>query len=79
VQLPPDTTLADVKRKLACDLYYVRHAGLWLDLRILLSTASYLMGIPFRVPRALLRVPSGEEVEAAYRSQHDATARVQVV
>jgi lipopolysaccharide/colanic/teichoic acid biosynthesis glycosyltransferase len=79
VQLPPDACLADVKRKLACDLYYIRHADFWLDLRILLSTASYVMGIPFNATRALLRVPSGEIVEAAYRSRSDAAARMQAV
>jgi lipopolysaccharide/colanic/teichoic acid biosynthesis glycosyltransferase len=67
VQLPPDTDLVSVRRKLACDLYYIQRVSLWLDLRILLSTASHVVGIPFSVPRALLRVPSGEAVEEAYR------------
>jgi lipopolysaccharide/colanic/teichoic acid biosynthesis glycosyltransferase len=68
VQLPPDTDLASVRRKLAYDLYYVRQLGFWLDLRILLSTACYLVGIPFnRVPWPL-RVPSGAAVELAYES-----------
>jgi len=74
VQLPPDTSLADVKRKLACDLYYIGHADFWLDLRILVSTVSYVMGIPFDLPRVVLRVPS---VEAVYRSQ--SVARMQVI
>jgi lipopolysaccharide/colanic/teichoic acid biosynthesis glycosyltransferase len=64
VQLPPDTSLADVKRKLACDLYYIEHADLWFDLRILASTASYVLGIPFELPKTVLRVPSVEVVEA---------------
>lgn len=64
VQLPPDTSLADVKRKLACDLYYIEHANAWLDLRILASTASYVLGIPFELPKAVLRMPSVEVVEA---------------
>ena len=33
LQLPPDTEVADVERKLAYDLYYARTSGLWLDLR----------------------------------------------
>jgi lipopolysaccharide/colanic/teichoic acid biosynthesis glycosyltransferase len=77
VQLPPDTSLADVKRKLACDLYYIKHASFWLDLRILMSTVSYVMGIPFHFPRTVLRVPSVEAVEAIYRSQ--TAARMQVI
>src|SRR5262245_35939470 len=36
VQLPPDTSLESVRRKLACDLYYVQHHDFWLDLRILI-------------------------------------------
>ena len=38
VQLPPDTDLESVRRKLAYDLYYVQHLSLWLDLRILVAT-----------------------------------------
>jgi lipopolysaccharide/colanic/teichoic acid biosynthesis glycosyltransferase len=34
VQLPPDTDLASVRRKLPYDLFYVRHSSPWLDLRI---------------------------------------------
>jgi lipopolysaccharide/colanic/teichoic acid biosynthesis glycosyltransferase len=67
VQLPPDTDLAGVGQKLACDLYYVRRLSLWLDLRILLSTAAGVLGIPFAVPRLLLQIPSGEAVQCAYR------------
>jgi lipopolysaccharide/colanic/teichoic acid biosynthesis glycosyltransferase len=79
VQLPPDASLADVKRKLACDLYYIRYANAWLDLRILLSTATYVMGIPFKYPRNLLQIPSGEAVEAVYQCRNDAAARIQAV
>lgn len=38
VQLPPDSDLESVRRKLAYDLYYVREVGLLLDTRILVST-----------------------------------------
>jgi lipopolysaccharide/colanic/teichoic acid biosynthesis glycosyltransferase len=78
VQLPPDADLESVRRKLACDLYYIRQMGPWLDLRILISTASYLVGIPFHVPRSILRVPSGELVEGAYRSLAEAEAPSQM-
>jgi lipopolysaccharide/colanic/teichoic acid biosynthesis glycosyltransferase len=68
VQLPPDTDLDSVRRKLVYDLYYVQRIGLWLDLRILMSTVLHVLGFPFAVSRQLLRVPSGEDVERAYRS-----------
>jgi lipopolysaccharide/colanic/teichoic acid biosynthesis glycosyltransferase len=67
VQLPPDTDFGSVRRKLACDLYYIREAGLWLDLRIVLSTACSLVGIPFDLSRIVLRIPSGAVVEETYR------------
>lgn len=67
VQLPPDTDLNSVRSKLACDLYYVQRFSPWLDLRILLGTVSAVFGIPFAVPRMLLRIPSRATVEAAYR------------
>jgi lipopolysaccharide/colanic/teichoic acid biosynthesis glycosyltransferase len=63
VQLPPDTNLASVRRKLAFDLYYVRHAGFWLDLRIVLSTAVKMAGLPFHVLRKLFRFPATATVE----------------
>jgi lipopolysaccharide/colanic/teichoic acid biosynthesis glycosyltransferase len=65
IQLPPDRDLADVRRKLACDLYYVRQLNPWLDLRILMGTASYLLGLPFVWTRVLFRVPDLAEVEAS--------------
>jgi len=79
VQLPPDTDLTSVRRKLACDLYYVRHADPWLDLRLLLSTVVGMLGIPFSVSRALLQIPSGEAIEEPYRLlvELGATAQVQ--
>lgn len=39
INLPPDTDLASVQRKLILDCQYIRTASLWLDLRILLCTA----------------------------------------
>lgn len=67
IQLPADTDLASVRRKLAYDLHYVQHVGFWLDVRILVGTGFYVLRVPFRVTRALLRVPSGRPVEQAYQ------------
>lgn len=67
VQLPPDTDLQSVRRKLACDLFYVHHKSLFLDLKILLATAAYLAAIPFSWTKTLLQIPSGETVESTYR------------
>lgn len=73
VQLPPDTDLEGVRRKLACDLYYIQHLSLVMDLGILLGTANYLAGVPFWVSKTLLRVPSKEIAERSYRGLVDST------
>jgi lipopolysaccharide/colanic/teichoic acid biosynthesis glycosyltransferase len=67
VQLPPDADLTSVYRKLAHDLYYIQHLSPWLDLRLLLCTAVYALGVPFRVSGKLLRVPASASVEQAMR------------
>jgi lipopolysaccharide/colanic/teichoic acid biosynthesis glycosyltransferase len=66
VQLPPDSDLDSVRRKLAHDLHYVEHAGPWLDLRILASTVFHVLGLPAGVGRVLLVLPGGKPVEQAY-------------
>ena len=68
VQLPPDVDLGSVRRKLACDLYYVKHAGPWLDLRILAGTALKVLGVPFWASCRALGIPSGPAVEALFKS-----------
>src|SRR5207244_4284013 len=68
VQLPADTDLESVRRKLAFDLYYVRERNFWLDLQIFACTACFLGGIPFAVSRKCLRVPGASAVEDTYQS-----------
>lgn len=45
INLPPDTDLDSVHRKLILDCEYVRSASLWLDLRIVLCTALRMLWI----------------------------------
>jgi lipopolysaccharide/colanic/teichoic acid biosynthesis glycosyltransferase len=52
LHLPPDTEVAHVERKLTYDLYYARHLGLRLDLRILAGTVLKVLGLPTRLVRA---------------------------
>jgi lipopolysaccharide/colanic/teichoic acid biosynthesis glycosyltransferase len=66
VQLPADTNLDSVRHKLACDLYYVQHYGVRMDLQIFLATIVYMLGLPFAVSRFLFNVPGGAPVERAY-------------
>src|SRR5262245_48861603 len=43
LHLGPDSDLPGVERKLAMDLYYVKHLSWWMDLRILLATAVHVL------------------------------------
>lgn len=53
LRLPADSDLTSVRRKLAHDLYYIHNASPGLDLRVLLSTACYLVGLPVNLPTDL--------------------------
>ena len=63
VQLPADTSVDSVRRKLAYDLYYISHLSPWLDVALVLCTGFYAMGLPFGLVGRILRVPHGEKVE----------------
>jgi hypothetical protein len=76
VQLPPDTDLDSVRRKLVYDLHYAQQLSLGLDLRLLLATAAKVMGIPFWFTRTLLRLPSGLVEEKVNESPAKTGARV---
>jgi lipopolysaccharide/colanic/teichoic acid biosynthesis glycosyltransferase len=67
VQLPADSDLSSVRRKLSCDLYYVRHTSPWLDLRLLACTALYSLGVPFRLAGRWLAIPGTAAIEQAMR------------
>lgn len=63
IQLPPDTDLESVRRKLACDIYYVHHVGPGLDLKILIGTATKAAGIPFQALRRWLGLPAWKAIQ----------------
>lgn len=46
LNLPPDSDLESVTRKLVLDLEYIERAGLWLESRILICTATRLLKLP---------------------------------
>jgi lipopolysaccharide/colanic/teichoic acid biosynthesis glycosyltransferase len=68
VQLPPDSDLISVRRKLACDIFYVRHTSWWLDVRILAGTALHLAHVPAWIIQPLLQLPGGTRVESMYEN-----------
>lgn len=47
IQLPPDSDLESVKKKLELDRSYVYHRSFSLDMRIFIATAFYLVGLSF--------------------------------
>jgi hypothetical protein len=52
---------------LAYDLYYIRHVGLWLDVRILACTLFYLLCTPVHLLPRLGLVPQRRLIEETYR------------
>jgi lipopolysaccharide/colanic/teichoic acid biosynthesis glycosyltransferase len=58
IQLPPDTDIDSVRRKLIFDQCYVRTGGVWLDLRIMLGTVVYLLGFSYRAVRTVVFLPN---------------------
>jgi lipopolysaccharide/colanic/teichoic acid biosynthesis glycosyltransferase len=46
LNLPPDSDLDSVRRKVILDVEYIRTASLWLDLRLLLCTAMRIAKLP---------------------------------
>ncbi|MDB5311339.1 MAG: sugar transferase [Gemmataceae bacterium] len=78
VQLPPDTDVESVCRKVRYDAYYAAHLGPWLDLRLIVATAFKVVGL-LRVTRSLLRVPGPAAVEPGRTLPPAATAAVPVL
>lgn len=57
VQLPADTDLNSVRRKLTYDLYYISQLNFWLDLRLIVCTAFHLLGLPYGAVAWLFGLP----------------------
>jgi lipopolysaccharide/colanic/teichoic acid biosynthesis glycosyltransferase len=72
VQLPADTDLASVRRKLAYDLYYIRHINLWLDLRLMFCTGVRMFGVPFHILCGIFHLPRPGQVEDHYQTRQAA-------
>ena len=58
IQLPADTDLESVRRKLALDLVYIRKRTVWLDVRIVVGTLLKVVAVPFPWIRAILALPA---------------------
>ena len=60
IQLPSDTDLESVRKKLVLDLCYVERYGASLDLRLLFGTALYLMGVSYTGIGKAMYLPTGQ-------------------
>ncbi len=69
VQLPPDTDMTSVRRKLAHDLHYVREHNLIMDLQLVVATVGHLTKVPVSWMWTVLQIPGGPILEHAYEYQ----------
>ena len=63
IQLPPDSGLESVRRKVVLDRVYMGRYGLWLDLRIMVGTGLYIFGLSYATVRKILSLPGAPEEE----------------
>jgi lipopolysaccharide/colanic/teichoic acid biosynthesis glycosyltransferase len=64
IQLPPDTDLESVRKKVALDLVYIDRIGPWLDIRLMLGTVVYLLGFSYAWVRRIMRLPTADVIPA---------------
>lgn len=57
IQLPPDTDLDSVRKKIVLDRCYIDSRGLWLDSKLVIGTVVYLAGFSYATVRRLLALP----------------------
>lgn len=58
IQLPADEDIEDVRKKVVLDRCYAERQDLWLDLRIMVGTAVYLVGFSYATVRKVLILPN---------------------
>ena len=68
VQLPADTDIASVRRKVEYDLYYVQNQSLLLDLRLIVATLFKPLVSP-KWLRRLFLLPGQQTVSFAFQNQ----------
>jgi lipopolysaccharide/colanic/teichoic acid biosynthesis glycosyltransferase len=68
LNLPPDSDLASVRRKLVLDVEYVQCASLWLDIRLFLCTFARVVKFPERLLLCLLRLRRSVTLSTAHAS-----------
>lgn len=56
INLPPDESIDDVRRKQILDMNYIENAGLWLDTRMVVATALRMVGLKGVAVMRLMRL-----------------------
>ncbi|CAN5160843.1 hypothetical protein BH10PLA2_BH10PLA2_27470 [soil metagenome] len=69
VQLPPDTDMNSVRRKLAHDLHYVREHNFVMDMQLVAATVAHLAKVPVSWMWTVLQIPGGPVLEHDYEYQ----------
>jgi lipopolysaccharide/colanic/teichoic acid biosynthesis glycosyltransferase len=64
LRLPPDSDLEGVRKKVACDLYYVKNASPWLDLRLIVFTGWLFAKVFLVAAWKRIYIPAPETIEA---------------
>jgi lipopolysaccharide/colanic/teichoic acid biosynthesis glycosyltransferase len=64
---PSVTGVPSIRRKLEFDLYYVRHAGWWLDVRLFIAAWWRLFGLPRELARRVALLPHRSMIESLGR------------
>jgi len=69
INLPPDSTLDDVRRKLVLDSEYIRTAGPLMDICMFVYTVARLLGVPGDLATSLTRLYREVELETVSHPQ----------
>jgi len=72
INLPPDSQLADVQRKLVVDLEYIQDASLLLDLRMTLCSLLRLLGLSGDLAISVMGLRRTPEIPTAWLEQEHA-------
>lgn len=64
LRLPPDSDIEGVRKKVACDLYYVKNVSPWLDLRLVVFTAWLFAKVFLVAAWKRIYIPTPETIEA---------------
>ena len=71
INLEPDCTIDDVRRKQCLDLHYIQHANAWLDMRMIFATVLRMFGIRGSVVTRWMGLCRKDVIEAAGLTESD--------